>query len=226
MDNLLRKICVFLIVLGLMLSYANWQKQLDRNRRMTAKEVNEWKLRNDLLKEVKKKQTEERAERIRHIIDSIKTKGNLTQQEIDFVREHSQDKNDEMWCLFSERELVFDSLKLMRERIRKMDGFQTIAKLMDEEYELFQEYLKVAMPAYYLAEDVYVDVTSNTFLNIMCMNMTCSNLYQCSVEGTLRYLCGKPTPMIIHKKITEKMIDKAYASLIKKQKNSLNYSSS
>jgi len=154
------------------------------------------------------------------MIDSLKAMPVITQQDIDFIMEHTTNDGDYYWCFQAELDLQYDSLRRMREEIQKSPEHQEIAKLFDEEWELFQKYRDASRDAYFVCEEIdQIGSASARAISISSIDQSCYQEYALADKDALSQLCGDNPRKESHRKITQSMIDAAYAQMIDSQED-------
>ncbi|MBR6063972.1 MAG: hypothetical protein IKP54_07455 [Bacteroidales bacterium] len=93
---------------------------------------------------------------IQQMIDSIQSKEKITQQDIDFVKEHFIWDGDLAWCINMENKLKYDNLSIMRKKLYKNQKASKLAPLFAEEQKLFEKYKEACKNAFCTCQEVYL----------------------------------------------------------------------
>jgi len=157
---------------------------------------------------------------IQHIIDSIQLKEKISQQDIDFVKEHFIRDGDLAWCINMENKLRYDSLAMMRKKLYKNQKTSEYASLFEEEQNFFEKYKEACKNAFCTCREVYL-IGSGTGRSLFMSDIEeeCCHQLMLADEGTLMQLCGGKPNMDSHQKITPQMITNSYAKMIEVQKD-------
>ena len=157
---------------------------------------------------------------IQQIIDSIKSKEEITQQDIDFVMEHFIWDGDLAWCINMENKLRYDSLGIMRKKLHKNQNTSELAPLFEEEQKFFEKYKEACKNAFCTSREVYL-IGSGTGRSLFMSDIEdeCCHQLMLADEDVLMQLCGEKPIVESHQKITPPMITKAYAIMIDVQKD-------
>ncbi len=93
---------------------------------------------------------------IQYIIDSIQSKEIITQQDIDFIKEHFIWDGDLAWCIKRENKLRYDSMSIMRKTLYKNPKTSEHAPMFEEEQKLFEKYKEACKNAFCTCQEVYL----------------------------------------------------------------------
>lgn len=157
---------------------------------------------------------------IQQIIDSIKSKEKITQQDVDFVKEHFIWDGDLAWCINMENKLRYDSLGIMRKKLYKTQKTSELTPLFEEEQKLFEKYKEACKIAFCTCREVYL-IGSGTGQSLFISEIEeeCCHQLMLADEGALMQLCGGKPVVDGHQIITPQMITRAYAKMMEVQKD-------
>ncbi len=158
---------------------------------------------------------------MQHIVDSIKSKERVTQQDIDFVREHSTCDWDISWCIAMENKRRYDNIHLMCKKLYKNQNTSELARFFEKEQNLFEQYKKACVDAFCTSQEVYhIGSATGRSLFMSGIEEDCCHQLKLADEDVLRHLCGDNPTAENHRRITRKMINEAYVLMIDAQKDS------
>lgn len=157
---------------------------------------------------------------IQQMIDSIQSKEKITQQDIDFVKEHFIWDGDLAWCINMENKLKYDNLSIMRKKLYKNQKTSELAPLFEEEQKLFEKYKEACKNAFCTCQEVYL-IGSGTGRSLFMSDIEdeCCHQLMLADEDVLMQLCGEKPVVESYQKFTPPMITKAYAIMIEVQQD-------
>lgn len=157
---------------------------------------------------------------IQQIVDSIKSKEEITQRDIDFVMEHFIWDGDLAWCINMENKLKYDNLNIMQKKLYKNQKTSELAPLFEEEQRLFEKYKEACRDAFCACQEVYL-IGSGTCRSLFMSDIEddCCHQLMLAEEGAMMQLCEGKSNVDSHQKITPQMIIKAYTKMIEVQED-------